>query len=251
MGELFGALVGFVVLLVVLVALRVWTQNRIEVKTSDMVLALIPIALWLFTSGRIQELTVGEVKIVAAIKQASTSPVASQVTRLPVDLVRADPKEGLSQLAELKRKGAQALSFQLGYGGYYGPVLRQYLEELVQTPAFRYVVINRADGSLFGLLDSRQLTSLLKAGSGQVDPERFAEWLNRSSTTELSSLPGFIPAKSALQKTSETRDALERMNALDVQSLPVVDDTGRFVGVVDRSKLSASMLIDIAAKVSR
>ncbi len=212
MGELFGVLVGFVVLLVVLVALRVWTQNRIEVKTSDMVLALVPIALWLFTSGRIQELTVGDVKIVAAIKQASTSPVGSQVTRLPVDLVRADPKEGLS---------------------------------------FRYVVINRADGILFGLLDSRQLTSLLKAGSGQVDPERFAEWLNRSSTTELSSLPGFIPAKSALQKTSETRAALERMNALDVQSLPVVDEAGRFVGVVDRSKLSASMLIDIAAKVSR
>ena len=216
-----------------------------------MVLALVPVALWLFTSGRVQELTVGEVKIVAAIKQASNSPVAAQVTRLPVDLVRADPKEGLSQLPELKRKGAQALSFQLGYGGYYGPVLRQYLDELMQLPSFRYVVINRAAGTLFGLLDSRQLTSLLKAGSGQVDPDRFAEWLNRSNTTELSSLPSFIPAKDALRKISETRTALELMNSLDVQTLPVVDDAGRFVGVVDRSKLTASMLIDIAAKVGR
>ena len=44
--------------------------------------------------------------------------MADQVTRLPVDPVRADPKEGLSQLAALKRKNTQALSFQLGAGGY-------------------------------------------------------------------------------------------------------------------------------------
>jgi len=251
MSELLGALVGFLILLAILVALRVWTANRIEVKTSDMVLALVPVALWLFTTGKIQELTVGDVKIVAAIKQASTSPVAAQVTRLPVELVRADPKEGLSQLPELKRKGPHALSFQLGYAGYYGPVLRQYLDELSQVPSFRYIVINRADGTLFGLLDARQLSALLKAGPGQLDPDRFADWLNRSSTAELSALPGFIPGKDALRKTAETRTALEVMNSLDVQTLPVVDDAGRFIGVVDRSKLSASMLIDIAAKVGR
>jgi hypothetical protein len=249
MAALLGAVGGFVVLLTVLVALRVWTGNRIEVKTSDMVLALVPIGLWLFTTGKVQELTVGDVKIVAAIKQASTSPVDRQVTRLPVDPVRADPKEGLSQLSELKRKSPQALSFQLGYGRYYGPVIRQYLDELTSLPSFRYIVLNRPDGTLFGLLDARQFTSLLKTGSGQVDPDRFAEWLNQSSTTELSSLPSFIPAKDALRKTSETRTALELMNSLDIQTLPVIDDAGRFIGVVDRSKLSANMLIDIAARV--
>jgi CBS-domain-containing membrane protein len=41
------------------------------------------------------------------------------------------------------------------------------------------------------------------------------------------------------------------MSSLDVQTLPVVDEAARFVGVVDRSKLTASMLIDIAAKVGR
>ncbi|PYM26353.1 MAG: hypothetical protein DMD78_04495 [Candidatus Rokuibacteriota bacterium] len=47
-----GAIGVFVVLLAVLVALRVWTGNRIEVKTPDMVLALVPIGLWLFVSGK-------------------------------------------------------------------------------------------------------------------------------------------------------------------------------------------------------
>jgi len=248
MGGLLGAIGIFVVLLALLVALRVWTGNRIEVKTPDMVLALVPIGLWLFVSGKVQELTFGDFKIVAAIKQASSSPVADQVTRLPVDPVRADPKEGLSQLAALKRKNTQALSFQLGAGGYYGPVIRQYLEELVLLPSFRYVVLNRPDRTLYGVLDARQLTSLLK---GQLDPDRFAQWLNESNTTELSALPSFTPAKDALRKESETKVALERMSSLDVQTLPVVDETGHFVGVVDRSKLTASMLIDIAAKVGR
>jgi len=36
---------------------------------------------------------------------------------------------------------------------------------------------------------------------------------------------------------------------MDVQTLPVVDDAGKFVGVVDRSKLTASIIIDIAQKV--
>jgi hypothetical protein len=107
MGGLLGAIGVFVVLLALLVALRVWTGNRIEVKTPDMVLALVPIGLWLFVSGKVQELTFGDFKIVAAIKQASSSPVADQVTRLPVDPVRADPKEGLSQLAALR--GARAV----------------------------------------------------------------------------------------------------------------------------------------------
>ena len=104
--------------------------------------------------------------------------MADQVTRLPVDPVRADPKEGLSQLAALKRKNTQALSFQLGAGGYYGPVIRQYLEELVLLPSF------------------------------QLDADRFAQWLNESNTADLGALPSFIPAKDALRKDSETKVAL-------------------------------------------
>jgi hypothetical protein len=52
MGGLLGAIGVFVVLLAVLVALRVWTGNRIEVKTPDMVLALVPIGLWPRSSRR-------------------------------------------------------------------------------------------------------------------------------------------------------------------------------------------------------
>ena len=55
------------------------------------------------------------------------------------------------------------------------------------------------------MLDARQLTSLLK---GQLDADRFAQWLNESNTADLGALPSFIPAKDALRKDSETKVAL-------------------------------------------
>jgi CBS-domain-containing membrane protein len=39
------------------------------------------------------------------------------------------------------------------------------------------------------------------------------------------------------------------MDSLDVQTLPVVDARGVFAGIVDRSKLTASMILDIAARL--
>jgi hypothetical protein len=39
------------------------------------------------------------------------------------------------------------------------------------------------------------------------------------------------------------------MNAADAQILPVVDESGKFDGIVDRSKLNSSILTDIAQRV--
>ena len=39
------------------------------------------------------------------------------------------------------------------------------------------------------------------------------------------------------------------MDSLDVQTLPIIDDASRYVGVVDRSKLTASILIDVTERL--
>ncbi len=45
MKDLVLTIGGFVLLLILLVGLRTKTKNRVEIKNSDIVLALIPIAL--------------------------------------------------------------------------------------------------------------------------------------------------------------------------------------------------------------
>lgn len=242
------AIGGFLAILTLLVMLRAKTGNKLDIKSSDIVLALVPIGLWLFLSGKVQEFAFGDFKIVAAIKAASKSPVAAQVTELPVASVQIDAKVGVGEIPNLIAKKSQALSFRLGHGGYYGPAISEYLNQLTQYPFLRYVIVNDADGSFFCMADSRQLAALLQASYSFDDD--FARWLNSGDKTQLAGLPGFISVEQAMMKTSNRRRALQLMDSLDVQTLPVIDDGRRFIGIIDRSKLTASMLIDIADKVA-
>jgi len=248
MTETILAVVVVIALVTGLAVLRARTGNKFDIKTSDIALALVPVALWMLLTDKVKELTVGDVKIVTAIREASASPVKNQVTPLPVADVRMDPKEDVGQIPALLRKKTEALSFRLGHGGYYGPAIAEYLSRLSQSPSFRYVVISDADGKFLGMVDSRQISALLSGPGGQGADE-FAHNLNRNEAQAILRMPGIISRDKAITKNTDKLQALAHMESLDVQTLPVVDDAGRFVGIVDRSKLTASILIEISQKV--
>ncbi|MDQ7053382.1 MAG: hypothetical protein Q9P14_10975 [candidate division KSB1 bacterium] len=246
------SVLAFLILLSLLVTLRIKTGNKIEVKSADILLALIPVALWLFLTGKIQEFAFGDLKIVAAIREASESPVAKEVTTLislPVENVRVAPKGRIENIPDLLEKRTQVLAFRLGYGGYQGSVIQRYLEMLTRQPYLRYIVIENPDGTFFGLADARQLATLVRSPARPFSVYQLADWLNAGEAEPLERLPGFVSSQQALTQKADRRKALEIMNALDVQVLPVVNESRRFVGIVDRSKLTASMLIDIAARL--
>lgn len=249
MPTLLIAIGGFILLLAALVVLRAKTGNKFEIKNSDIVLALIPIALWLFLTGEIQEFAFGDIKIVKAFNEASQSPVAPQVTQLPVENVQMDPKRGVGDIPRLIESKSQALSFRLGHGGYFGPAISRYLEELTQYPFLRYIVIENSDGSFFGMTDARQIAAIIRGPRGSSFAREFADWLNSSNKAKIGELPGFISSKDALKKDADRFRALQIMESLDVHTLPVINDAGKFVGIVDRSNLTASMLIDISQRL--
>ena len=206
---------------------------------------------------------------------ATQAPVENQVSKLlPIDAVPLFDKGGTEEIRRAVQSKAQALSFHLGRGYYTGRAIRAYLDELTQYPYLRYVVLNNPDDTFFGLADARQLTEALRrervpqpsATPGTPLPgeqaqqfgpmpeprltaDNVANWLNAKNVDELKTLPGFISADHALDSKADRQKALEQMNALDVQTIPVVNESKRFVGVVDRSKLTASILTDLAAKV--
>ena len=68
---------------------------------------------------------------------------------------------------------------------------------------------------------------------------------------ELATLPGFVSSEKALHKKDDKRKALEMMNSEDAQVLPVLDQEEKFDGIVDRSKLTASILTEIAQRVEK
>ncbi len=216
MNTVIIALGIFAVVLALLVALRAKTGNRIDIKNSDIVLALVPVALWLFLTGKIQEFAFGEVKIVAAIKVAAKAPVGPQVSKLTLDTVR-EPVRTMT-------KGGPEVIPQM---------------------------INTKSGSFFGIADARQIAQIIRESSPRFNATNLADWLNEGNKTELEALPGFISSAEALHKNDDKQKALERMNSLDAQVLPVLDEAGRFDGIVDRSKLTASILTEIAQHVEK
>lgn len=244
---------GFLVALAVLVALRVKTGGKIEIKNSDIVLPLVIIALVLFLTGKIEEFGFGDFRIVAAIEEASNTPVKNQVSelsQLPVRDIAAAPKRGIEMIPQLIERKTQALTFQMGHGGYYGPAIEEYFTRLSRYPYLQYVIINNRDGTLYGLADARQLTTLVERREVSWDYSDLADWLNRAETPPLQELPGFIPADHAVKQTSDVLRTLARMDSLNVHMLPAVDNNYRFAGVVERSKLTASMLVDIANRLT-
>jgi len=251
MKDLILALVVFIFIIVIMIILRLKLGSKFEIKNSDILIALIPVALWLILTGKIQKLEFGEFKIEAAFVEASKTAVAKQITpiKLPVDIVRIDPKAGIEEIPRLIRNKTEALFFQLGYGGYYGPAIEEYLKRLSEYPFFKYIIISYKDGKFFGMVDARGLNSVFLARGADYNSNEFASWINRSDTASLSRLPGFISSKEAIKKDTDKQTALERMENLNIDTLPVVDEQEKFVGVVDRSRLTASLIIDITNKV--
>ena len=236
----------FVALVTFLVAVRLRTGNKFEIKTADIVLPLVLIGLWMFLTGRISKFQAAGVTIERAFAQATEKPVDTQVTavaHLPVEDIEPEAKGSVGQIQRLIDQKSQALSFRIGYGGYRGPDIAEYFQTLLAYPYLRYVVIEYADGRVFGLAEASEVWRWL---SDEVDPADLADWLIQSDTLALARVPGLVPAAAAIDWDTDKTAALEAMEARDVNTLPVVDAERRFVGVVDRSRLTASILIDVA-----
>ena len=241
----------FVLVLALLVVLRLKFGSRFEIRNTDILIALIPVALWLVFAGKIKSLEFGGFKIEAAFAEAAKESVKHQVTpvKLPVERVRVDLKRGVEEIPKLIRHRTEALIFKLGYGSYYGPAIEEYLRRLTASPFLKYVVIQNTDGTFFGLLDARELNAFLNVHTHGLDARKFAKWLNRSDRVALSNLPGFIAQENAINEETDKRSALQMMDRLDRDFLPVVDKLKRFVGVVKRSRLTASLIVDVANKI--
>jgi len=52
-----------------------------------------------------------------------------------------------------------------------------------------------------------------------------------------------------VQKASNERDALKMMEEKNLAELPAVNEDKHFVGIVERDKLTSSILLDVVARI--
>jgi hypothetical protein len=241
--------------LIIVVALRTMSKGNVQITLNDAVIAAIAAGLTLLISGSISKLTVGTsgLSVERTLIKAGARPVTAQVSPLPVVSIKEAQKGGLDELPSFIARRIQALDFGLGTNAYVPEISRRYMETLVRFPWFRSVVLREPDGKLFGMFDARSLFTFLTDQSSGVTFVDFVGWVNigdGNAREQLARVPGFVPISSAVTKDSNKRDALQKMETLDSDWLPVIDANSKLVGTVERARLISSLILDVMDSLS-
>ena len=239
------ALAMFVGVLIVLTLVRKRLGSAFEVKNTDIVLGLLPVVLYLFTAGKITKFEYGDLKIETAFLEAAQASVTEQiaaVSDLPVRTINASPKGGPDMIPSIARSGSEALTFTIGYTGYAGQVIEEYIKALQNTPV-RYAIFQNTNFDFVGMMHLHDISS--GAGFGAY---ALAAALNSGDTEPIFRQPHFIRAADAITKNATKQDALKRMEDRNLEFLPVLGD-GKFIGIVERSRLTSSLLIEVASRL--
>lgn len=253
-------------ILVLLVLLKIFSDGKAALSLGDIAIALVPLILFLFATGRISALGIGPQGVTMelatkAFREAASQPASKRLTELPVEDLEMGEKGSMGRLPELVKKQPKALRFRLGWAGYFGPAVRSYLETLSLSPRFQYVVFDREDGTFFGLVEAQKLLSLIaaraRAGFEVPDPNdieqgQLREWewftvnvMHGNGEELAATLPGFVTADQAVRKETDTRKALALLEDAKTDTLPFVDADGKLAGVVERPRLVASLVLQV------
>lgn len=244
------------------VLLRVFSQGKYEIKTIDLVFIIVPLLFAGLVTGKLRGLDLFGVKadLSELWARAADTQIELQVSSVPVspvddaiEMIETAEKRGVDEIPRLIEQRTQALAFRLGMGGYYGRAIKKYFDDLYGSSYLRYVVINHSDGTLYGIYDAADLIAYLRT-LGEAGYDTFERMLNqgeeRGAKDWLARLPGFVSSDKAVTPETSKRDALQAMEELNLDSLPVRDPAGRFVGTVERAKLTTSLILAVTKKPS-
>ena len=242
-------------LLFALVLMRAVSGGRFDVKLGDIVIAAIPLVVWLMITGQLSGFSVGpggvSVDLADAIRTSAARQVGQQTRPLPVTEIATAERDSIEKLRKAVGDRIPALELTLGANKYQAPLLKTFLEDLTRYEFFRFVVLSEANGKLFGLMGGPQLAALLQGGGDDLW-KRFTDLINRGDRGRLRSLlgaAGLVMAGDAVRQTDSTQTALGRLQEGNRDWLPVVQD-GTLVGVVERDRLVASLILDASRAVS-
>jgi CBS domain-containing protein len=252
-----AAAIVALVTLVAAVGLRTYTEGKVTINLQDATIAAIAVVLLLLIYGRIEKFGVGKEGLTfeiakQAIIAASEQKIGPQVAALPVESLEVALKAGTAEIPNLVRRQIPALEFILGTNYQVESITKDYLEALTPQPFFRFVVLAETNGKLFGVIEARKLLSDLQNPASGLSFASFVQILNRANSddrAQLAKVSGFVPASAAVRRDDDKREVLERMEKLNADWLPVVKSGDQFDGIVERSRLTASLILDVTNRL--
>jgi CBS domain-containing protein len=224
----------FFALIIGLTLIHARIQREFKIDPTWVALAATPGVLWLVLSGRVTEMTLpGGVSFKAAALQAVS--LKSDGEKVSPDTIEMGPKGGVQNLEELKRRGAVALTFELGSSYYNDSAIQQYLSQL---PDLRYLIFTEPGGAYAGFAPAPLVRQRM------ADNELpLADLIAAKKTDQI---PGFNDT--SVSKNDSRAAALRLMDVAQLSVVPVVDADRRIAGMLDRDKLTSSIVADLVAE---
>jgi hypothetical protein len=223
----------FFALIITLALIHARINHEFKIEPTWVALAATPALLWLALSGRITEMTLpgGMGFKTAALQSVS---LKSDGEKISPDTIEIGMKGGMQNLDDLKQRGTLALSFELGGSHYDNLAIQQYLTALTEL---RYIIFTNREGVYVGFAPA----SLIRKHFGNAAFD-LAQFIENSDTERI---PGFTDM--SVRKDSSRAAAPDAMDQAQLAEVPVVDANGRFVGMLDRDKLTSSIVADLVA----
>ncbi len=209
-----------------------------KIDTSWIAIALAPTIIWLLTSGQLAELS--GFGVAFKLREAVARPFSLTIhgSKISPEVLPTDEKAGYAAIPRFIENQVPAMTLQLERSGYYSrTAIMDYLKELTKHDFFRYVVFIDRNGKFNSLIAARPFYVQLRRHNLDI--------VNMLENATLKPLKGLIDT--AISNTSNKREVLEKMAHENVSELPVIDDDGLFIGIIERDKLTSSIVLDLVA----
>jgi len=239
----------FVFSMIIMLVVRKKIGKDFEIKNSDILIGIIPLALWLLLSGKITSFEYGDLKIATAFASANNSPISEEISNIYRRDITQLEKSTIYKLDEILKSKPEALIFYSGHNVYDPYITEDYLYKLSES-TLKYLLIKTTSMDFIGLITVDKFMAQAMVDKPIFSLREFVEWLNTDNIDKLKGIEGMLNTSVAVSPSSSKQEALARMQELDTKFLPVVENS-EFKGIIEMEKLSTSLLMDISKAISK
>ena len=246
-----------VAVLIVNLILFLLGLRGVEYENNWILIAVLSVFLWLLFSGRITGFKAFGVELKTAIQAASQQTISATraygaLTSLEYDAQDAGEKGSVNLIAQYNEQKIAALSFELERQDYYKQeVIKRYLDEMLENGYLKWIVFKDREGKLKGLIRADTLRNYaILPWAGPVD-DGYRVIQQSIETGAIDKMPGVVQSNFAVKASDTKGTAIQKFSKIDAEHLPVVDDEGRFKGVVSRGKLLSEVMSALIVAAQR
>ena len=211
------------------------TLGMTSMDPTIIILALVPFVVWLIVSGKLKEVKgPGGISLTLKDQVQKTVTPESSDEPLAVDPAVIQVKGDSTLLDRFAKIPATTLSLEIGKTGYYyQEAISQYIEYLSLNPDFKYVLFADNKNHFKGLMKVQEFKTFLDT-EDVVPLIENAEILNHPRMS-----------KNTVKDTDSNKNALNEMEALNVNMLAVTNKSGHFIGVVTQEEIVRKILTNV------